>query len=221
MDESDYRKRSVLSAIVGRHGVGKTSLIQAFMTPGSVSDKHTGPTIGAAVVNHKFEVTEGAEQGSHIIWDTAGQERFATLIPMYTRNCDIIMLAFPATEEPKEEAVIKLLADALPPLRTPRLIKGVITMADRVPDSVSEGRRERLHELLVNSPQHRNRQFEVRTYVTSAYQQRRVDETITDGIVKIHHWKAEQRRQQEEKGWSEIELEEGGGGRGGQRCRGC
>jgi len=218
MDESDYRKRSVLSAIVGRHGVGKTSLIQAFMTPGSVSNKHTGPTIGAAVVNHKFEVKEGAEQGSHIIWDTAGQERYATLIPMYTRNCDIIMLAFPATEEPHEEMVRNLLANALPPLRTPRIIKGVITMADRVPDSMAEIRRERLHELLVNSPQHKNRLFEVRTYVTSAYQQRGVEETITDGIVQIHHWKVEQRRLQEEKGWGEIELEEPGRG---PRCRTC
>jgi predicted GTPase len=221
MDESDYRKRSVLSAIVGRHGVGKTSLIQAFMTPGSVSNKHTSPTIGAAVVNHKFKVAEGAEKRSHIIWDTAGQERYAALIPMYTRNCDIIMLAFPATEEPQEAAVIKLLADALPPFRTPRLIKGVITMADRVPDSVSEGRRERLHELLVNSPQHRNRHFEVRTYVTSAYQQRGVEDTITDGIVQIYRWKAEQRRQQEEKGRSDVELGEPGDGRAQQRCKTC
>lgn len=221
MNESDCCKRSVLSAIVGRHGVGKTSLIQAYIAPGSVNGTHTSPTIGAAVVNYKFDVTEGAEQGSHIIWDTAGQERYAALIPMYTRNCDIIMIAFPATEEPEEAAVRNLLGDALPPLRTPRLIKGIITMADRVSDSVAENRRERLHNHIVNSPQHQNRQFEVRTYVTSAHQQRGVEETIKDGTVDIHLWKAEQRRQQEKKSWDDVELGEAGGGRGRSQCRGC
>jgi len=221
MNESDYRKRSVLSAIVGRHGVGKTSLIQAYVVPGSVSGMRTSPTIGAAVVNHKFDVAEGAEKGSHMIWDTAGQERYATLIPIYTRNCDIIMIAFPATEEPKEEVVWKLLADALPPLRTPRLIKGIITMADRVSDSVAEGRRERLHNHIVNSPQHQNRQFEVRTYITSAHQQRGVEDTIEDGTVEIHLWKAEQRRQQEDKGRDNVELGEARGGRGRSQCRNC
>lgn len=219
MNESDCRKRSVLSAIVGRHGVGKTSLIQAYVAPGSVNGTHTSPTIGAAVINHNFDVAEGAEQGSHIIWDTAGQERYASLIPMYTRNCDIIMIAFPATEEPKEEVVWKLLADALPPLRTPRLIKGIITMADRVPDSVAEDRRERLYENIVNSPQYHNRHFQVKTYVTSAHQQRGVEETIEDGVIETHLWKAEQRRQQEEKGWDDVELKEPG--RWSPRCRTC
>jgi len=219
MNESDCRKRSVLSAIVGRHGVGKTSLIQAYVAPGSVNGTHTSPTIGAAVVNHKFDVAEGAEQGSHIIWDTAGQERYASLIPMYTRNCDIIMIAFPATEEPKEEVVWKLLANALPPLRTPRLIKGIITMADRVPDNVAEGRRERLYDHIVNSPQYQNRQFKVKTYVTSAHQQREVEKTIEDGVVEIHLWKVQQRRQQEEREWNDVEL--GEPGRRSPWCRGC
>jgi len=220
MDEFDYRKRSVLSAIVGRHGIGKTSLIQAYTTPGSVAGRHTSPTIGAAVVNQKFHVADGAEMGSHIIWDTAGQERYAALIPMYTRNCDIIMMAFPATEEPKEEEVVNLLGNALPPLRTPRIIKGILTMADAVPDSVAEGRRERLHDLIVNSPQHRHRGFEVKTYVTSAYKQLNVAEAIEDGTVEVHHWKVEQRRMQEEK-WDTVEL---GGTAEGQRrvrCAGC
>lgn len=221
MNENDHRKRSVLSAIVGRHGVGKTSLIQGYISPGSVNGTHTSPTIGAAVVNRNFEVAEGAEQGSHIIWDTAGQERYAALIPMYTRNCDIIMLAFPATEKLDEETVRKLLTDSLPPLRTPKIIKGIITMADQVPDSMAEDRRKRLHELILNTPQCNNRNFEVKTYVTSAHQQRGVEEAIEDGIVQVHLWKAKQRRQQEEKEWNNVELVESGGRRRSPRCQGC
>jgi GTPase SAR1 family protein len=192
------RGPSVISAIVGRHGVGKTSLIQAFSMPGSGAPRHTSPTIGAAVISQMFAIPEsmahlapGRSMGSHTIWDTAGQERYASLVPMYTRNCDILLIALPADEDPHPETIRTLLSTALPPIRSPKVIKGVLTKCDLVSPGVAATRLQRLDEIIRESPQAVNRQFEVHTYATSACNNEGVEECFQDCVPDVFAFKAE------------------------------
>jgi GTPase SAR1 family protein len=188
-----HPKSAVMTAIVGQHGVGKTSLLQAYAMPGSGAGRHTSPTIGAAIINQTFAVPGEEESGRHTIWDTAGQERFQSLVPMYTRNCDILIIALPATEEPQQEAVRQLLTAALPPIHSPKVVKGALTKCDLVSPAMAAERRRQFHELLTGSPQAQNRGFEVHTFATSAFTGDGVEACVGSCLVGVHQHK---RRQQ-------------------------
>lgn len=192
------RGPAVISAIVGRHGIGKTSLIQAFSMPNSDAPRHTSPTIGAAVISERFPVPEsvaslmpGRAMASHTIWDTAGQERYESLVPMYTRNCDILMIALPANEDPHPETVRQLLCTALPPIRSPKVVKGVLTKCDLVSPEQAVIRLRKLDEILKASPQAINRQFEIHTYMTSAYTHTGVSECFQGCVKDVFAFKAQ------------------------------
>lgn len=189
-----HPKSSVMTAIVGQYGVGKTSLLQAFTMPGSGAGRSTGPTIGAAIVNHLFTVPGEDNMKRHIIWDTAGQERFESLVPMYTRNCDILIVALPATEEPHQETVIRLLSLALPPISSPKIVKGAITKCDMVSPEIAVKRRQQLHEIISEFAQAENREFEVHTFATSAFTGDGVEACIESCIVEVYHHKHRQQK---------------------------
>ena len=74
---------------VGDAGIGKTSMIKRIST-GIFEDN--SPTVGASVttVHHSFQ----DKTFEIAIWDTAGQEKFRSLIPMYMRKSDILLLSF-------------------------------------------------------------------------------------------------------------------------------
>ena len=80
-------------AIIGNPNVGKTSIIQQFLEK---KTKLNDTTLGAIfwVLNH---TTKDGETIKIDMWDTAGQERYNALIPMYTRNSDIILITFDIT----------------------------------------------------------------------------------------------------------------------------
>jgi len=80
-------------AIIGNCSVGKSSLVQR-VTSGSFNDKSSS-TIGAAfcVFNHKTENNNYKYQ----MWDTAGQERFKSLVPVYLRGSNIVLIVFDLT----------------------------------------------------------------------------------------------------------------------------
>jgi GTPase SAR1 family protein len=210
-----HPKSAVMTAIVGQHGVGKTSLLQAYAMPGRGGERHTSPTIGAAIINQTFAVPGENVPGRHTIWDTAGQERFQSLVPMYTRNCDILIIALPATEEPRQEAVRQLLTAALPPIRSPKVVKGALTKCDLVSPGVAAERRRRFHELLTESPQAQNRGFEVHTFATSAFTGDGVEACVGSCLVGVYQHK---RRQQSVR--DRLVVEEPADRRGGGRC-GC
>ena len=214
----------IRTAIVGAYGIGKTSLIQAFTAPnGSSTLPATTPTIGASVANHIFTPNSPlANQGGleehdtayivrHTIWDTAGQESFKSLVPMYTRNADILIIAFPATEEPHVSRVAGLLASALPPIRAPDIIKGVLTKCDLVPEETATRRRLKLAQLLRQSPQAQRRSFEIMTFCTSALNGEGAQECFESGlesVAKKKYAEMEKKRnsiirvdQQEVRGW--------------------
>ena len=78
---------SIKSCILGNTNVGKTSIIQKYVNKNS---NLTNATLGAI-----FWVVQDEEKNVQIdLWDTAGQEKYNSLIPMYTRGSDIIILTF-------------------------------------------------------------------------------------------------------------------------------
>ena len=185
----------IRTAIVGAYGIGKTSLIQSFTAPnGSSRLPATTPTIGASVANHIFTPNSplanhgGLEEHDtayivrHTIWDTAGQESYKSLVPMYTRNADILIVAFPATEEPLVSNVASLLTSALPPIRAPEIIKGVLTKCDLVPQETATRRRLKLAQILRQLPQAQRMSFEIMTFCTSALNGEGAQECFESGL---------------------------------------
>ena len=70
--------------LVGSSGVGKTSIAKSFIH--GRFDINIDSTIGAAF---HFRRINGV--ALHL-WDTAGQERYRSLIPMYVRGSNMIIL---------------------------------------------------------------------------------------------------------------------------------
>ena len=188
----------IRTAIVGAYGIGKTSLIQAFTAPSCGNTlPATTPTIGASVANHIFTPDSpladhgGLEEHDvayivrHTIWDTAGQESYKSLVPMYTRNADVLIVAFVATVEPNAAGVNALLASTLPPIRAPQLVKGVLTKCDLVSEEVATRRRLRLAQLLRQAPQSQRRSYEIMTFCTSALESEGARDCFVAGLEPI------------------------------------
>ena len=86
--------QSIKCVILGDSGIGKTSIIKKYNSS-SVS-AHNESTLGAIYWELFYKYDE--EKNIRInFWDTAGQERYNSLIPMYVRECDIIILTFDLT----------------------------------------------------------------------------------------------------------------------------
>jgi small GTP-binding protein len=86
--------QSIKCVILGDSGIGKTSIIKKYNSS-SVS-AHNESTLGAIYWELFYKYDE--ERNIRInFWDTAGQERYNSLIPMYVRECDIIILTFDLT----------------------------------------------------------------------------------------------------------------------------
>ena len=82
-------------SIIGDCNVGKTTIIDKYFN--NNRDSTNNCTIGAIywslsniINNKKIKLN---------LWDTAGQEKYSSLIPMYTRSCDILILTFDLTNK--------------------------------------------------------------------------------------------------------------------------
>jgi len=80
--------------ICGEESVGKTALLNRYVT-GSF---HPGyrPTIAASFISSQ-EIVD-----YHVvilnIWDTAGQEKYQSMMPLYLRNADVVILVLDVTK---------------------------------------------------------------------------------------------------------------------------
>ncbi len=84
--------------IIGESGVGKTTLITSYLNQ---CFKKTETTLGALFTSLNFfdntdnSIDDNTKHKQILqIWDTAGQERYRSLLPLYTRSSDIIILVF-------------------------------------------------------------------------------------------------------------------------------
>ena len=78
-------------ALLGASGVGKTSILHRYAYNNYTKDKEQ--TIGASFATKKVKIDESKYVQLNI-WDTAGQERFESIMPMYYRDADIIIIVY-------------------------------------------------------------------------------------------------------------------------------
>ena len=97
----DEGAQSLKIVLLGDSGVGKTSIVNYFVTGGNPG--MTKPTVGAAFVNKPMPLD--GQQFDLLIWDTSGQEIYRGLAPMYYRNASIALIVYDITKSKSFEAV--------------------------------------------------------------------------------------------------------------------
>ena len=90
-EKEKERQYEIKIVLLGDPAVGKSSLVQRFCV-GKFEDKYK-ITIGGAYLQKDVKLKNGDTLKLHI-WDTGGQEKFRSLIPMYTRDANIILLVY-------------------------------------------------------------------------------------------------------------------------------
>ena len=89
--------------ILGSETVGKTALLNRYITGFFQTDYK--PTIAAAFVSSQ-EIVESQVIILNI-WDTAGQEKYQSMMPLYLRNVDLIILVLDITNSDSMKFIIK------------------------------------------------------------------------------------------------------------------
>ena len=84
-DNKNTTVKKVKLVLLGNSGAGKTCTVQRMIY--STFNFNSSPTIGAAYSIYTVEPSIKIE-----MWDTAGQERFHSLLPMYARGAEIIIV---------------------------------------------------------------------------------------------------------------------------------
>ncbi|VBB17603.1 GTP-binding protein ypt5 [Yasminevirus sp. GU-2018] len=90
--EEKFKFKCVL---LGASGAGKSSIVLRYIS--DRFDPYSTPTIGAAFNCKKIVTDHGLVTME--VWDTAGQERFESLIPLYYKKADIVIIVFDTTNQ--------------------------------------------------------------------------------------------------------------------------
>ena len=96
---SDKTVKKVKLVLIGNSAAGKTCMVQRMIY--STFNINASPTIGAAYTIYTVESNIKIE-----MWDTAGQERFHSLLPMYARGAEIIIVVIDI-EKNIDEQILK------------------------------------------------------------------------------------------------------------------
>ena len=80
--------------ICGEESVGKTALLNRYVTGSFNADYR--PTIAATFVSSQEIVDHQVVMLN--IWDTAGQEKYQSMMPLYLRNAECVILVFDVTK---------------------------------------------------------------------------------------------------------------------------
>jgi len=98
-NSSDKTVKKVKLVLLGNSAAGKTCMVQRMIY--STFNINASPTIGAAYTIFTVESNIKIE-----MWDTAGQERFHSLLPMYARGAEIIIVVIDI-EKNIDEQILK------------------------------------------------------------------------------------------------------------------
>lgn len=94
LESSDQPSKAELQKFkvifIGDQSVGKSCILNRFMTDSFKEDYQA--TIGVDFQSKNIQV--GGQEVSLLLYDTAGQEKFRSMIPMYIRGANIILLVY-------------------------------------------------------------------------------------------------------------------------------
>jgi Ras-related protein Rab-5C len=86
-------REKIKITIIGDSSVGKSSTVQRLVY--NKFNEVTESTIGGAYTS--FSKTYKNTKYKFEIWDTAGQERFKSLVPMYLKGSNVVLLVYDVT----------------------------------------------------------------------------------------------------------------------------
>jgi len=86
---------------LGDEGVGKTALIQRFLT-NEFSEKYS-PTVGMDFKSNTLFL--GGRITKLKIWDASGHQKFRSLIPQYIRDADVIVVFYDVSSKESFESI--------------------------------------------------------------------------------------------------------------------
>ena len=99
LDEDDYLVSKVV--LIGESGVGKTSIIQRFIT--NIFNPQQKTTGGANFIEKKMEINDYKIKFE--IWDTVGQERFRSLAKVFYNNASVCIMVYNITSKKSFDAL--------------------------------------------------------------------------------------------------------------------
>ena len=90
LDSFNLPTHHIKIVLTGPMGSGKTSVMSRYLL--HMYTRRSESTLGASFMSKK--VSEDGGDFYVELWDTAGQERFRSLLPLYYREADVIILMF-------------------------------------------------------------------------------------------------------------------------------
>ena len=112
MDSANESQNEILKfklIVVGDQNTGKSCILNRFAN--EIFEENYQATIGLDFLNKIVNING---QEVHLtLYDTAGQEKFRSLIPMYIREAQIILLIYDITSKESFESIPKWFSDIL------------------------------------------------------------------------------------------------------------
>jgi small GTP-binding protein len=169
---SNRCNRGFKLTFLGDSTVGKSSLVERFWR--GTFNEHKESTIGAAYqqIHHNDILLN--------IWDTAGQERYMSLVPLYYKDADVVLLVFDLSNESSIDILEKFVTEISN--RKNDIYKCIIVgnKSDLVDDVQMEILDRKVRKIVEDYPR-----IEVANYIyTSAKDNRNIEELL-DTIVSL------------------------------------
>ena len=102
-------------AIIGTFGVGKSSFLRRWVTGQPVPENLIYSTAGGSyskIIEPIPDSAVGAKLSLEV-WDTAGQERFHALLPMYTRDAQVLIMVYDVSDPGSITGALKMYLKSL------------------------------------------------------------------------------------------------------------
>ena len=95
--------------VVGDINTGKTSILNRFAN--NIFDEQYQATIGLDFISRNYTIHN--QEIRLVLYDTAGQEKFRSLIPMYIREAQIILIIYDISNKNTFDSIPKWFSDIL------------------------------------------------------------------------------------------------------------